>query len=104
METMPGVFMDLPFYTAGLMDIPTVFFYVLISVLIHDIIHNDLLDKVYKKLQFNKLTSIINPDGTAVGLLHSLTVLWRGSHPPEESPQCSLHMGWLSSQQHDFPL
>merc|ERR1712045_1028814 len=43
-ETMPGVFQDLPFYTAGLKDVPAVFFYLLISVVMHAIIRENLLN------------------------------------------------------------
>lgn len=54
-ETMPGVFQDLPFYTAGLRDLPAVFFYLLISVVMHAIIQEYLLDKVNKKLHLSKV-------------------------------------------------
>merc|ERR1711874_554042 len=45
-EVQPGVIQDLTFYTAGLKDIPAVFFYLLISVVMHAIIQEYLLDKV----------------------------------------------------------
>merc|ERR1719187_2216137 len=54
-EVQPGVIQDLTFYTAGLKDIPAVFFYLLISVVMHAIIQEYLLDKVNKKLHLSKI-------------------------------------------------
>merc|ERR1711915_460535 len=54
-EIQPGVFQDIPFYTAGLKDVPAVFFYLLISVVMHAIIQEYLLDKVNKKLHLSKV-------------------------------------------------
>jgi len=54
-EVQPGVFQDLPFYTAGLKDLPALFFYMLISVVMHAIIQEYLLDKVNKKLHLSKV-------------------------------------------------
>merc|ERR1719238_360891 len=54
-EVQPGVLQDLTFYTAGLKDIPAVFFYLLISVVMHAIIQEYLLDKVNKKLHLSKV-------------------------------------------------
>merc|ERR1712066_481812 len=51
----PGVIQDLTFYTAGIKDIPAVFFYFLISVVMHAIIQEYLLDKVNKKLHLSKV-------------------------------------------------
>merc|ERR1719278_2327141 len=44
-EVQPGVLQDLTFYTAGLKDIPAVFFYLLISVVMHAIIQEYLLGR-----------------------------------------------------------
>jgi len=54
-EVQPGVIQDLTFYTAGIKDIPAVFFYFLISVVMHAIIQEYLLDKVNKKLHLSKV-------------------------------------------------
>merc|ERR1712209_313107 len=54
-EVQPGVFQDLPFYTAGLKDLPALFFYMLISVVMHAIIQEYLLDKVNKELHLSKV-------------------------------------------------
>merc|ERR1711981_402083 len=54
-EVQPGVLQDLTLYTAGLKDIPAVFFYLLISVVMHAIIQEYLLDKVNKKLHLSKV-------------------------------------------------
>merc|ERR1712088_1172075 len=52
-EVQPGVIQDLTFYTAGIKDIPAVFFYFLISVVMHAIIQEYLLSKV-KYGKFNE--------------------------------------------------
>ena len=49
-EIQPGVFQDFTFYTAGIKDVSAVFFYLLISIVMHAIIQEYLLDKFNKKL------------------------------------------------------
>merc|ERR1711862_288753 len=53
-EIQPGVFQDFTFYTAGIKDVSAVFFYLLISVVMHAIIQEYLLD-VNKKLHLSKI-------------------------------------------------
>merc|ERR1719204_1487798 len=54
-EIQPGVFQDVLAYTQGPKDIPAIFFYLLISVVMHAIIQEYLLDKVNKKLHLSKI-------------------------------------------------
>merc|ERR1711963_717927 len=58
-EIQPGVFQDGLAYTQGPKDIPAIFFYLLISVVMHAIIQEYLLDKVNKKLHLSKIFFII---------------------------------------------
>merc|ERR1712117_1013692 len=77
-ETMPGVFQDLPFYTAGLRDIPAVFFYLLISVVMHAIIQEYLLDKVNKKLHLSKVKyNKFNESGQLLAF-YLVSLVWGG--------------------------
>merc|ERR1711971_1271045 len=77
-ETMPGVFQDLPFYTAGLRDIPAVFFYLLISVVMHAIIQEYLLDKVNKKLHLSKMKyNKFNESGQLLAF-YLVSLFWGG--------------------------
>merc|ERR1711913_219602 len=77
-ETMPGVFQDLPFYTAGLKDIPAVFFYLLISVVMHAIIQEYLLDKVNKKLHLSKVKyGKFNESGQLLAF-YLVSLVWGG--------------------------
>merc|ERR1712179_219264 len=77
-ETMPGVFQDLPFYTAGLRDIPAVFFYLLISVVMHAIIQEYLLDKVNKKLHLSKVKyGKFNESGQLLAF-YLVSLVWGG--------------------------
>merc|ERR1712117_47607 len=77
-ETMPGVFQDLPFYTAGLRDIPAVFFYLLISIVMHAIIQEYLLDKVNKKLHLSKVKyNKFNESGQLLAF-YLVSLFWGG--------------------------
>merc|ERR1712179_37146 len=77
-ETMPGVFQDLPFYTAGMRDIPALFFYLLISVVMHAIIQEYLLDKVNKKLHLSKVKyGKFNESGQLLAF-YLVSLVWGG--------------------------
>ena len=54
-EVQPGNYMDMTFYTPGLRDLPTVFFYLLIAIVIHAIIQEYVLDKVNRKMHLSKI-------------------------------------------------
>merc|ERR1711884_130819 len=77
-EVQPGVLQDLTFYTAGLKDIPAVFFYLLISVVMHAIIQEYLLDKVNKKLHLSKVKyGKFNESGQLLAFYH-VSLIWGG--------------------------
>ena len=46
---------ELVFYNSGLKDIPAIFFYLLIAIVMHQIIQEYLLDKVNRKLHLSKI-------------------------------------------------
>merc|ERR1719225_2541150 len=77
-EIQPGVLQDLTFYTAGLKDIPAVFFYLLISVVMHAIIQEYLLDKVNKKLHLSKVKyGKFNESGQLLAF-YLVSLIWGG--------------------------
>jgi len=77
-EVQPGVLQDLTFYTAGLKDIPAVFFYLLISVVMHAIIQEYLLDKVNKKLHMSKVKfGKFNESGQLLAF-YLVSLVWGG--------------------------
>merc|ERR1719270_205245 len=77
-EIQPGVIQDLTFYTAGLKDIPAVFFYLLISVVMHAIIQEYLLDKVNKKLHLSKVKyGKFNESGQLLAF-YLVSLVWGG--------------------------
>merc|ERR1719517_31321 len=77
-EVQPGVLQDLTFYTAGLKDIPAVFFYLLISVVMHAIIQEYLLDKVNKKLHLSKVKfNKFNESGQLLAF-YLVSLFWGG--------------------------
>merc|ERR1711913_57715 len=77
-EVQPGVLQDLTFYTAGFKDIPAVFFYLLISVVMHAIIQEYLLDKVNKKLHLSKVKyGKLNESGQLLAF-YLVSLFWGG--------------------------
>merc|ERR1711937_266984 len=77
-EIQPGVFQDATFYTAGFKDIPAVFFYLLISVVMHAIIQEYLLDKVNKKLHLSKVKyGKFNESGQLLAF-YLVSLVWGG--------------------------
>jgi len=54
-ELASGNHVDFTFYTPGLRDIPTVFFYLLIAIVIHAIIQEYVLDKINRRLHLSKI-------------------------------------------------
>merc|ERR1739838_1203639 len=77
-EIQPGVFQDVTFYTAGLKDIPAVFFYLLISIVMHAVIQEYLLDKVNKKLHLSKIKHAkFNESGQLLSF-YITSIVWAG--------------------------
>lgn len=77
-EVQPGVLQDLPFYNAGLKDLPALFFYMLISVVMHAIIQEYLLDKVNKKLHLSKVKyNKFNESGQLLSF-YLVSLFWGG--------------------------
>lgn len=77
-EIQPGVFQDVAFYTAGLKDIAAVFFYMLISVVIHAIIQEYLLDKVNKKLHLSKIKHARFNESGQLLAFYLVSLVWGG--------------------------
>merc|ERR1711910_88098 len=77
-EIQPGVFQDFTFYTAGIKDVSAVFFYLLISIVMHAIIQEYLLDKVNKKLHLSKIKhSKFNESGQLLAF-YLVSLVWGG--------------------------
>lgn len=77
-EIQPGVFQDVLHYTQGFKDISAVFFYLLISVVMHAIIQEYLLDKVNKKLHLSKIKHAkFNESGQLLSF-YLMSLIWAG--------------------------
>merc|ERR1712002_158061 len=77
-EIQPGVFQDVLHYTQGFKDISAVFFYLLISVVMHAIIQEYLLDKVNKKLHLSKIKHAkFNESGQLLSF-YLMSLFWAG--------------------------
>merc|ERR1712088_1169173 len=77
-EIQPGVFQDVLAYTQGPKDIPAIFFYLLISVVMHAIIQEYLLDKVNKKLHLSKVKyGKFNESGQLLAF-YLVSLIWGG--------------------------
>merc|ERR1719219_2011554 len=77
-EVQPGVLQDLTFYTAGFKDVPAVFFYLLISVVMHAIIQEYLLDKVNKKLHLSKVKHAKFNESGQLLAFYLMSLFWAG--------------------------
>jgi translocating chain-associated membrane protein 1 len=77
-EIQPGVFQDVLHYTQGFKDTSAVFFYLLISVVMHAIIQEYLLDKVNKKLHLSKIKHAkFNESGQLLSF-YLMSLVWAG--------------------------
>jgi len=77
-EVQPGNFMDFTFYTPGFKDVPAIFFYLLIAIVMHAIIQEYLLDKVNKKLHLSKIKHAkFNESGQLLSF-YLISLFWAG--------------------------
>merc|ERR1711971_140232 len=77
-EIQPGVFQDVLAYTQGPKDIPAIFFYLLISVVMHAIIQEYLLDKVNKKLHLSKIKHAKFNESGQLLAFYIVSLFWGG--------------------------
>ncbi len=69
---------DLMMYTNGLKDIPAIFFYLLISIVMHQIIQEYLLDRVNRKLHLSKIKHAkFNESGQLLSF-YLVSLIWAG--------------------------
>merc|ERR1711971_485393 len=77
-EIQPGVFQDVLAYTQGPKDIPAIFFYLLISVVMHAIMQEYLLDKVNKKLHLSKIKHAKFNESGQLSAFYITSIVWAG--------------------------
>lgn len=78
MEVAPGNFMDVTQYTPGIKDVPAIFFYLLIAVVIHAIIQEYLLDKANKKLHLSKIKHAKFDESGQLLSFYLISLFWAG--------------------------
>ena len=77
-EGAPPAIADPVYYTSGLKDVPAIFFYLLIAIVMHQIIQEYLLDKVNRKLHLSKVKhSKFNESGQLLSF-YLVSVIWAG--------------------------
>jgi len=77
-EVAPGQIQDVVNYTAGLKDLPAIFFYLLIAIVMHQIIQEYLLDRVNRKLHLSKIKHTkFNESGQLLSF-YIVSLLWAG--------------------------
>merc|ERR1712141_949816 len=77
-EGAPPAITDPVYYTSGLKDIPAIFFYLLIAIVMHQIIQEYLLDKVNRKLHLCKVKHFkFNESGQLLSF-YLVSVIWAG--------------------------
>eukprot|EP00094_Tigriopus_californicus_P007550 TCALIF_07270-PA protein Name:"Similar to tram1l1 Translocating chain-associated membrane protein 1-like 1 (Xenopus laevis)" AED:0.03 eAED:0.03 QI:0/0/0/1/1/1/2/0/375 len=78
-----GQTMDMVFYTNGWKDVPAIFFYLLIAVVMHQIVQEYLLDKINRKLHLSKIKHAkFNESGQLlsfylVSMVWAVDIIWR---------------------------
>jgi len=78
MEVAPGNFMDVTQYTPGMKDVPAIFFYLLIAIVIHAIIQEYLLDKANKKLHLSKIKHAKFDESGQLLSFYLISLFWAG--------------------------
>jgi len=77
-EVAPGQIQDVVHYTAGPKDLPAIFFYLLIAIVMHQIIQEYLLDRVNRKLHLSKIKHTkFNESGQLLSF-YIVSLLWAG--------------------------
>merc|ERR1712212_488113 len=77
-EGSPPSITDPVYYTSGLKDIPAIFFYLLIAIVMHQIIQEYLLDRVNRKLHLSKIKHTkFNESGQLLSF-YIVSLLWAG--------------------------
>jgi len=77
-EVLPGQIHDVVNYTAGPKDMPAIFFYLLIAIVMHQIIQEYLLDRVNRKLHLSKIKHAkFNESGQLLSF-YIVSLLWAG--------------------------
>jgi len=77
-EVQPGAFQDFTFYTPGFKDVPAVFFYLLIAIVMHAIIQEYLLDKVNRKLHLSKIKHAKFDESGQLFSFYLISLFWAG--------------------------
>ena len=77
-EIQPGVTQDMIHYTAGFKDIPAVFFYLLIAIVMHAIIQEYLLDKINRKLHLSKIKHAKFDESGQLLSFYLISLFWAG--------------------------
>lgn len=77
-EGAPPAIADPVYYTSGIKDVPAIFFYFLIGIVMHQIIQEYLLDKVNRRLHLSKVKhSKFNESGQLLSF-YLVSVIWAG--------------------------
>merc|ERR1712029_26014 len=77
-EVQAGQIQDVTYYAAGIKDIPAIFFYLLIAIVMHQIIQEYLLDKVNRKLHLSKVKHTkFNESGQLLSF-YLVSLVWAG--------------------------
>merc|ERR1712012_310823 len=77
-EVQAGQIQDVTYYAAGARDMPAIFFYLLIAIVMHQIIQEYLLDRVNRKLHLSKIKHAkFNESGQLLSF-YIVSLLWAG--------------------------
>lgn len=77
-EIQPGQSVDVLVYTAGMKDLPAIFFYLLIVIVMHQIIQEYVLDKINRKLHLSKIKHAKFNESGQLLAFYASSVFWAG--------------------------
>ena len=77
-EVAPGQIQDIVHYPAGIKDLPAIFFYLLIAIVMHQIIQEYLLDRVNRKLHLSKIKHTKFNESGQLMSFYIVSLLWAG--------------------------
>ena len=74
---VPGVH-DLVYYTSGIKDVPAIFFYLLIAIVMHQIVQEYLLDKMNRRLHLSKVKHTKFNESGQLLAFYLVSLVWAG--------------------------
>jgi len=93
-EVPSGKSVDMVFYTQGIKDLPAIFFYLLIAVVMHQIIQEYMLDKINRRLHLSKIKHTKFNESGQLLAFYLMSIVWAGDLLMRENMLSSIRTLW----------